>query len=392
MDLTSISQAAELKKQHLDIFKTKSTALFSSPGRIEIVGNHTDHNGGKVLAAAISFRTLAAVAKRDDGLVKIKSKGYPMLTVELEKLDKAASEEGTSLALIKGVARYFLDAGKKVGGFSATMISNVPNGAGVSSSSSFELAVAEIFNAFYNGGELDPIFKAKASQYAENAYFGKPCGLMDQSAIALGGVNMIDFRNFDEPVVKRADWRFDDVDIYVIATGGDHSNLTADYAAIPFEMKKVASKFSANVLAEIPYEKWQSEKDAVRTLVSARAFNRAEHFFEENRRVEEAVRAIDEGDLAGFLRVVNESGLSSRYKLENTYSPACGNKNLERALDAVSKIDGVLASRVHGGGFAGTILAFANKSDATFGRISDVFKEENVFRLSIRQTGACQVE
>lgn len=383
----------ELVKMHKDVFNTADVEFFSSPGRIEIVGNHTDHNGGKVLCAAINVDTLASVSSRSDGIIEVKSKGYPMLRVDVSKPDFSVSEIGTSTALIKGVVDYFKRSGKNVGGFSACMTSSVPKGAGVSSSSSFELAIAEILNDMYNGGSIDPIFKAKASQYAENTFFGKPCGLMDQSAIALGGVNLIDFASFDNPVVEKAHWAFKDLDIYVIATGGDHSDLTDDYAAIPHEMKEVASCFGAKLLHEISPEKWERDKKNIVGKVSERAYLRAEHFFEENARVENAVKAIDESDEDAFLAIVNESGLSSRYKLQNTYSPAGKNHNLENALDRVVKIQGVVASRVHGGGFAGTILVFAQKKESGVEpALRVMFGDENVFKLAIRQSGATKIE
>jgi len=273
------------------------------------------------------------------------------------------------------------------------MTANVPKGSGVSSSSSFELIVAEILNVMYNGSELDAIFKAKASQYAENVYFGKPSGLMDQSAIALGGVNLIDFRDLENPVVEKAHWAFDDLDIFVVATGGDHSNLTDDYAAIPAEMKEVAAQFGKKLLCEIERDVWENRKNEIKGKVGERAFLRAEHFYEENERVENAVKAIDDGDEDAFISIVNQSGLSSRYKLQNTYSPAGKNHSLENALDRVVRIDGVVASRVHGGGFAGTILVLAKKS---FTGVDDALKlmfgEENVFKLSIRKRGAAKLD
>ena len=382
----------ELFKMHKDVFNTSDVEFYSSPGRIEIVGNHTDHNGGKVLCAAINVDTLASVSKRSDGIIEVKSKGYPMLRVDVSKPDFSVSEIGTSTALIKGVVDYFKRSNKNVGGFSACMTSSVPKGAGVSSSSSFELAIAEILNVMYNDSQLSAVFKAKASQYAENTFFGKPCGLMDQSAIALGGVNLIDFADFDNPVIEKAHWAFDNLDIYVIATGGDHSDLTDDYAAIPHEMKEVAACFGAKLLHEISPEKWNRDKQNIVGKVSERAYLRAEHFFEENERVENAVRAIDSKDEQAFLDIVNESGLSSRYKLQNTYSPAGKNHNLENALDRVVKIEGVVASRVHGGGFAGTILVCADKiASGVEGALDVMFGDENVFKLAIRQSGATKL-
>ncbi|MCM1306008.1 MAG: hypothetical protein NC037_01910 [Bacteroides sp.] len=377
---------------HRECFGVPVEEFYSSPGRIEIIGNHTDHNGGKVLCASINFDTLGAVSSRDDGIIEIKSAGYPIIRVDVNNPEFSVTEIGTSLALAKGVVDYFARSGKRVGGFSASMTANVPKGSGVSSSSSFELIVAEILNVKYNGGELDAIFKAKASQYAENAYFGKPSGLMDQSAIALGGVNLIDFGNLEQPKVKRAHWAFDDLDIYVISTGGDHSNLTDDYAAIPADMKEVASRFGKKLLHEISREQWEREKAAVRSEVSARAYLRAEHFFEENERVEKAVEAIDSGDEKAFIDIVNASGLSSRYKLQNTYSARGGNRNLENALDKAVGIDGVKASRVHGGGFAGTILVLADKNVCgTDGKLRAMFGADNVFKLAIREDGATRL-
>jgi galactokinase len=382
-----------LLKLHADTFGVSEADFYSSPGRIEIVGNHTDHNGGKVLAAAITVDTLACVTKRGDGVINIKSKGYSLLRANVNDCAFSMAEIGTSAALIKGVVDYYNRSGKKTGGFCATMDSSVPKGSGVSSSSSFELAVAEILNVLYNGGELDPVFKAKASQYAENVYFGKPCGLMDQTSIALGGVNLIDFESFDNPEIRGAEWGFDDLDIYVVATGGDHSDLTDDYAAIPAEMKQAAKFFGKKLLREVPKELFESETDILRGKVSERTFLRAQHFFEENERVERAFAAVKARDKQTFLACVNASGDSSRTKLQNTYSQKAGNKNIENALDFVQTVDGVAARRVHGGGFAGTILLFADKakSEAVQSVLDAEFGGKNVFKLGIRQSGAVRL-
>lgn len=388
----SAPRFVKLAKRHKETFGAECDAFFSSPGRIEIVGNHTDHNAGKVLAAAVTVDTLGAVAPRGDGIIEVKSENYPMLRVCLDDLSFRQSELGTSVALIKGVAEYYLRAGKKAGGFTACMDSCVPKGSGVSSSSSFELIIAEILNFYYNDGLLDPVFKAKASQYAENVYFGKPSGLMDQSAIALGGVNMIDFRDFDAPVVEKAAWHFDDLEIFVVATGGDHSDLTDDYAAIPAEMKSVAEALGGKVLRDVPPEKFYAAEDSLRGKLPPRALLRAEHFYEENVRVERALKAVGDGDEADFLALVNESGRSSAEKLQNLYS-VHGDHLIEEALEKVSHYDGVAAKRVHGGGFAGTILLFVTKdsSDSVNERLKADFGKDNVFRLFIREPGACRV-
>ena len=366
--------------------------LFSSPGRIEIVGNHTDHNAGKVLAAAVNVDTVAAVSPREDGVIEVKSEDYPPMLVELSDVSFKASELGTSAALIKGVADFYMRAGVRVGGFSACMTSTVPRGSGMSSSSSFELMIAEILNVYYNSGSLDPVFKARASQYAENVYFGKPSGLMDQTAISVGGVNMIDFRDFERPEFKNAKWSFDDLDIFVAATGGDHSDLTDDYAAIPAEMKAVAEAMGGKLLRDIDPAAFYAAEDGLRSSLSPRALLRAEHFFEENVRVEQAAAAIASGDEKAFLDAVNASGVSSAVKLQNLRSSR-GDRALEDALDFAGTLDGVAAKRVHGGGFAGTILLFVRKASSCAVKDALIrrFGADNVFELSVRSSGATRV-
>ena len=366
--------------------------LFSSPGRIEIVGNHTDHNAGKVLAAAVNVDTVAAVSPREDGVIEVKSEDYPPMLVELSDVSFKASELGTSAALIKGVADFYMRAGVRVGGFSACMTSTVPRGSGMSSSSSFELMIAEILNVYYNSGSLDPVFKARASQYAENVYFGKPSGLMDQTAISIGGVNMIDFRDFERPEFENAKWSFDDLDIFVAATGGDHSDLTDDYAAIPAEMKAVAEAMGGKLLRDIDPAAFYAAEDGLRSSLSPRALLRAEHFFEENVRVEQAAAAIASGDEKAFLDAVNASGMSSAVKLQNLRSSR-GDRALEDALDFAGTLDGVAAKRVHGGGFAGTILLFVRKASSCAVKDALIrrFGADNVFELSVRSSGATRV-
>ena len=366
--------------------------LFSSPGRIEIVGNHTDHNAGKVLAAAVNVDTVAAVSPREDGVIEVKSEDYPPMLVELSDVSFKASELGTSAALIKGVADFYMRAGVRVGGFSACMTSTVPRGSGMSSSSSFELMIAEILNVYYNSGSLDPVFKARASQYAENVYFGKPSGLMDQTAISVGGVNMIDFRDFERPEFENAKWSFDDLDIFVAATGGDHSDLTDDYAAIPAEMKAVAEAMGGKLLRDIDPAAFYAAEDGLRSSLSPRALLRAEHFFEENVRVEQAAAAIASGDEKAFLDAVNASGMSSAVKLQNLRSSR-GDRALEDALDFAGTLTGVAAKRVHGGGFAGTILLFVRKASSCAVKDALIrrFGADNVFELSVRSSGATRV-
>ncbi len=382
----------KLKKMHTKYFGDQKTDLFTSPGRIEIVGNHTDHNGGKVLCAAISLLTTALVAKTDDGIIQIKSEGYNILKVDTSKIEFSEKELSTSKAIVKGVVDYFVKNGKNVGGFTATMTSNVPKGAGVSSSSSFEVMIAEILNVYYNNSTIDSMTKAKASQYAENAFFGKPCGLMDQSAIALGDVNMIDFKS-SEPIVESAPWCFDDLDIFVVATGGDHSDLTADYAEILDDMRAVSAVFDKKQLADIDHADFKAKGDEIKTQLGDRAYLRAKHFFEENDVVIKAVSAIRHGDRQAFLDAVNQSGRSSENQLKNIYSATGKNENLQNGLSFALTIDGVLAHRVHGGGFAGTMLIFAdsNLREVVTEKFNSKFGAENVNLLSISHLGATEI-
>ena len=256
-----------LETAHIEEFGTKPEMIFSSPGRIEIVGNHTDHQGGKVLAAAVSLNILAVVSKRSDNKVLVHSKNYPLITIDLNDTEMKENEKGTSLAMVRGVADFFKKNNKPITGFSASTQSNVPKGAGVSSSSAFEVLIATIFNDLTSDKKIDPLFAAKAAQYAENIYFGKPSGMMDQTIIALGSVNTIDFFDLSDIKFKHADWKFGDIDIFVINTEGNHSDLTDDYAAILTDMKKVSEYFGKDRLSQIEDQDFRKNYDAIKKLL-----------------------------------------------------------------------------------------------------------------------------
>ncbi len=376
----------ELGEQHVEQFGATHYRYFSSPGRIELVGNHTDHQHGKVLCASINLDTLAAVTPTDDGKIVVKSGAYPLIEVYLNKLDKNLKEFGTSLALVKGVCDYYVKHGFTIGGFVATMTSTVARGSGVSSSASFECCIAEILNVLYNEGKIDPVTKAKASQYAECTYFGKPCGLLDQSAIALGGVAYIDFADPEQPLVQKLDWTVDD-GVVLLNTGGDHSKLTDCYAAITSEMGQVAKLLGGNYLREC-----DPQGLAVKVKLaglSGRAALRAKHFFEENERVEQAKRALLTKDVASLRDALSSSGYSSLVYLQNLYVPGDDKQPIPLALE-IARETGASAARVHGGGFAGTVLLLypnQNKRLAA-GILAEVYGEDNVFDVSIRPDGA----
>ncbi len=368
--------------------------FFSSPGRIEVCGNHTDHNNGKVLCASISVDTLACVTKTDDNVIIVDSVGYPPVYVNVGDLAKIKEEEGDSTAIIKGICKYYLDHGWKAGGFKATTQSNVFKGAGVSSSASFELLICEILNCLYNEGKLGAMDKAKASYYAENVYFGKPSGLLDQSAIALGGVSYIDFKSTADPEVESINWNFDDLDIVITNTGGDHCNLTDNYAAIRREMELVAGKLGGKVLREVDERDFYEKIPALQDEVSGRAIMRAMHFYDENKRVVAGAEAVKKGDEKAFAEVINMSGLSSYMLLQNCYPEGDVAQRVPLGINLSKRRRGVRAVRVHGGGFAGTILAFVDKKHTAeyIEYMSGVFGQENVFEVGVRNDGACKVD
>lgn len=368
--------------------------FFSSPGRIEIIGNHTDHNNGKVVAGAISVDTLVVASVNNSDTICFRSEGYPAMLVEVTDTKARVNEYGKSTALIRGVVNYFVNHGYKVGGFNATAVSNVSSGAGVSSSSSFELAVAEILNVFFNNGEINEIEKAKAAQYAENIFFNKPCGLLDQSAISLGGVSYIDFENIATPIVKHYEWHFDDLSIVVVNTGGNHSNLTDAYASIRNEMECVAEYFNKDVLRQVDKDEFYSEIVKLKQQFNGRAILRAMHYFDENERVDKAVDAIVNVDKEGFCKLIQQSGLSSETMLQNYRVNTDLDELISLGVNYSKTIDGVLASRVHGGGFAGTIISYVEKSkvEEYSEKMKALFGEKNIFVMSIRKKGACKVE
>ena len=340
------------------------TLIFSSPGRIEVCGNHTDHNNGKVLAAAVSVDLLAAVTPLKERKIVVKSMGYPVVEVDIDDLEPKKEEEGTSYALVRGVCRALKDRGYALGGFYATTVSDVFKGAGMSSSASFEVFVAEVENALYNGGVISAVEKAIVSQYAENVFFGKPSGLMDQSAIALGGVSYIDFIDPAAPEVEKLNWEFDDTTVFVVNCGGDHCELTPQYAAIRTEMEEVAALFGQEKLRFVDAGEFYTSIPAIKDKVSGR------------------------------YALIVASGESSYKKLQNCYAEGDHSEPIPLALALCESYDGVRAFRVHGGGFAGTVLAFVdNDAKEEFNEyMGNIFGKENVYMLKIRNSGAVMLD
>ena len=367
-------------------------ALFSSPGRVELLGNHTDHNAGAVMAGAVNIDIFAVAAPSDEPVIRVKSEGYPMVTVDLRDLTPQSEESTHSPALIRGIAFRFREAGRKIGGFTAYTTSQVPKGSGLSSSAAFEVLIGTILNKMY-GGRATPEQIAIDAQFAENVYFGKPSGLLDQSAIALGGVSYIDFKSTVDPEVESIHWGFDDMDIVITNTGGDHCNLTDNYAAIRREMELVAGKLGGKTLREVSEEDFYDKISALQNEVSGRAIMRAMHFYDENKRVDAGAEAVKKGDESAFAEVINASGLSSYMLLQNCYPEGDVAQRVPLGINLSKRFKGVRAVRVHGGGFAGTILAFVDKKHTAkyIEYMSDIFGEENVFEVGVRNDGACKV-
>ncbi len=367
--------------------------LFSSPGRTEIIGNHTDHNHGKAIGGSVAIDIACAVQPWDKDEILIESHGFSPFSASLKTEEPTEKEYGTSMALLKGVIRGMKDRGYKVGGFFARMQSDILKGAGISSSAAFELLLCEIFNSLFNGDKISFTECAIIGQYAENVYFGKPSGLLDQLTIARGDISMMDFKKAF-PDSFAAKWRFNDLWLVIINCGGDHCNLTGEYAAIRQEMNAIAGYFGREVLIDVDKKEFFENAVALRNKFGGRAVLRAIHFFEENERVEKACEYLEKADRENFLKVVNQSGDSSYKLLQNCYPAGDTEQSVPFALAMAERDPAVLARRIHGGGFAGTILTFvgAKDKDAYVQRMQRLFGAENVFPTTIRGAGAIEVK
>lgn len=341
---------------------TRDAALFSGPGRTELGGNHTDHQHGHVLCASVDMDMMACAAPNGLNLIRIQSEGYPALEVSLQDLAPQAEETNTSAALVRGVAAKIKELGYTLSGFDACITSNVLSGSGLSSSAAYEVLICNILNHFYCDEKLDAVQIAKIGQYAENVYFGKPCGLMDQMGASVGGAVAIDFKDPENPTIVKADYDFTISDhvLCIVDTGSCHADLTDDYAGIPAEMGAVAAYFGQTVLRDVPESDFYSAIHTLRATCGDRAVLRAMHFYDDDRRAIQEAEALNAGNFEKFLSLVNASGRSSVMMLQNTWSIANPRQQaIPLALaEGERLLDGSGAIRVHGGGFAGTIQAF----------------------------------
>lgn len=368
--------------------------FFSASGRAEFIGNHTDHNHGLVIASAIDMDVAAAVVANEEPYIVVHSTGYPAFIVNLNDYTIDEKAYGSSEALLKGVLKGFADRGRKIGGFVAHLDSRIFKGAGVSSSAAFELVLCEILNALYNDDELDFKEMAIISQFAENVYFGKPSGLMDQLTVAHGGVSYMDFNDPKSPVAKSLDWKFDEIGLVIVNCGGDHCDLTDEYAAIRADMNKIAGFFGKAVLREVEESQFFNKIVELKKNFDGKAILRAIHFFEENKRVSTAYNALENNDLNKFLQLINESGDSSYGLLQNCYPSSDTLQPIPLALALAKRHPDTLACRVHGGGFAGTVLVFVDKekSPSYVEYMSSLFGRDNVFGVSVRNAGAVELK
>lgn len=346
------------------IFDCLPEALFSAPGRSELGGNHTDHENGQVLAAAVDLDLVAAAAPNQSGMIRVQSQGYPLIVVDLKELTPKPEELNTSAALIRGVAARLaaLGCSWQNAGLDLYMISSVPGGSGLSSSAAFEVLIGTVLNNLFFDGKCDAVEIAQIGQYAENVFFGKPCGLMDQMASSVGGVVAIDFADTNNPSISEIslDLAKQGYALCILDSGADHADLTSEYAAITDELRAVCRHFGKTVLREVDEDAFVAELPAIRTAYGDRAALRAFHIFAENRRAADEASALRNGDFARFLEIVKDSGRSSAMYLQNVVPT--GQTTHQELMLTIALCENLLkgrgAVRVHGGGFGGTAQAF----------------------------------
>ncbi len=374
--------------------------LFSAPGRTEIGGNHTDHNYGRVLAGAVNLDNIAVAAANGSNIIRIKSVGYPEFQVDISELVINESNFYTSDSLVKGICAKMKENGYEIGGFDACIEGRVPKGSGLSSSASFEVLIGTIINEIFNDGKMSGVENAIIGQWAENNFFGKPCGLMDQTACSVGGLITIDFKDPANPIVKEVDFDFVSTGFSLVITdvGGGHDDAAsqAEYASLPTEMKSVAAELGANVLREVTLEQIVKNIPAIRKKTGDRAILRAYHFQGDNQRVVDQVAALENNDFQSFLKMVVESGYSSYMYNQNIFDVVHKDEQVVSLALALSEmvLKGSGAWRVHGGGFGGTIQAFVpqDKLDEYVKTLEHVYGEGSCHKLFIRAKGSFKLD
>lgn len=384
-------------KRYEELFGKEDVEIYSAPGRTEVCGNHTDHQNGMVLAASVNLDAIAVAGRQNGPMIKIFSEGYGMLEIDIRDLSYHEKEKGTTLSLVKGVVKKIEDQGYHIGGFKAYVTSNVLGGSGLSSSAAFETLIGTIISGLFNEMSISAIEIACIGQYAENQYFGKPSGLMDQMACSVGGFVHIDFKDKEHPIVNKVpfDIASHGYSLCIVDTKGSHAHLTDDYAKIPIEMKEVASFFGKEYLADIDRDVFFEEVPKLYNKVGNRSLLRAIHFFTENERVKKAADALRGNQWEEFLRIIKESGDSSFKYLQNVYSSRF--EDIQPISVALACSENILGNhgvcRVHGGGFAGTIQIFVESEYVPVykKRIEEIFGQGTCYVLQIRKNGGIRV-
>ncbi len=375
----------------------ENVALFSAPGRTEIGGNHTDHQHGCVLAGSVNLDVIAVASINNSDEIRVKSEGYPLDVIKLDEMEPDEKEFNQAKSLIRGIAAKIKSLGYKIKGFDCYTTSNVLKGSGLSSSAAFEVLIGNVINGLFCNNEINPVEIAKIGQFAENVYFGKPCGLMDQMASSVGGIIEIDFKNTENPKINKINFDFTQTGyaLCIIDSGADHADLTDEYAAIPIEMKQVANAFGKEVLREVNKNEFLKSIPQIRKTIGDRAVLRAIHFFNENKRAEKEAELLSKGEFEKFLGLLKESGFSSYMYLQNVC--VCGSKKEQAVGLTLSICEELLnnkgAYRVHGGGFAGTVQAFVpiDMLDEFKTEIESIVGKNSCHILSIRPIGGIQI-
>ncbi len=389
-----------LMEEYKASYNNDDVELFSSPGRTEIGGNHTDHNYGRVLAGAVNLDMAAVAAKNGTNVIRIKSAGYPEFQVDLTEMNIDEAAFYTSTSLVKGICARMKELGYEIGGFDACIEGRVPKGSGLSSSASFEVLIGAIVNHLFNDGKMSAVENAIIGQWSENNYFGKPCGLMDQTACSVGGLITIDFEDPANPIVKEVDFDFVSTGYSLVITdvGGGHDDPAsqAEYASLPTEMKSVAAELGADVLRKVTMEQIVDKIPEIREKVGDRAILRAYHFQGDNQRVVDQVSALENNDFQSFLKMVIESGYSSYMYNQNIFDITHKDEQVVSVALALSEmvLKGSGAWRVHGGGFGGTIQAFVpqEKIDEYVSTLEHVYGKGKCHKLFIRAKGSVKLD
>lgn len=380
-------------EQYKRFYKEEPTDCFSSPGRIEILGNHTDHNNGLVMVSSIDLSIMAVASKNDSNFVSYASSEFPPIKININDLNYKEEEKGNSSSLIKGILFRMKELGYSIGGVNIYAISTIYRGAGISSSAAFEVLIAKILSYYYNEDQIKRVELAKIAQYAESNYFGKPCGLLDQMGIALGAVNYIDFKNQDRPYIKHLTSPVKNYDLILVNTLGSHSKLTPLFSKIREDMSSLSNYFNKTTLREVGGRDYFAKEKELKETFSNDVFLRGKHYFDENNRVRRALKACEDNDELTFLKCINESGESSFYQLKNCYVEN-ENEALPQALLFTKEfLQGKGASRLNGGGFAGTMTCFCPKerSEEYILAMEEKFGKGNVKKIALTRHGTRRV-